>query len=89
MIYRIYTEDKPESQAIAIEILNANGITGATFYKAKGLWQGGLENSLIIELVGLGNYDSGRIEHIASNLKRILEQESVMIVKLEGEVSYV
>ena len=89
MIYRIYTEDKPESKRIAMEILAAHGFMGATFYKAQGLWDGKLENSLVIELAGVNDDLDLGIRNIASNLRRILEQESVMIVKLEGEVSYV
>lgn len=50
-VYRIYTEDLPDTAAIV-----ARHFDGATLYRVDGLWQGKLESGLVIEILDAYQY---------------------------------
>lgn len=86
MMYRIYTED---TNRAGIEAIVAQHFTGFTIYTATGYWNGIRENSLVIEIV-CSVYHYRLILLVASQIKAINKQESVMLLKFnEAEAEYV
>jgi hypothetical protein len=51
VFYRIYTQDIPAHRQKVIHILKEHGFQDFTLFVGLGYWQGGKENSLIIEVV--------------------------------------
>jgi len=79
MLYRIYTEDKNHEE---LERLISKYFEGFTIVKGEGFWRLQKENSLIIEIVteDQDNY----ITKLASEIKKINQQEAVLIQKLQN-----
>lgn len=80
MLYRIITEDKePQSRYDqATELFNRLGIKGATVSRARGVWRGQWENSLIIEIAGT-EADRSKVWALAQAIKQANKQEAVLM----------
>lgn len=74
-LFSIYTEDK-----------NYNGIVdtvhnefdGATFTRAEGSFKGAQEKALVIQVIGFES-NRGAVERVAYEIKRLNNQQSVLI----------
>lgn len=85
MIYtKIYVGSNNVTNVLEIEKIHdiLDGLQGYTMTIAKGYWQGKLEDTAIIEIYG--DYNLG----IISDLKRILQQGSIMVVTSIVDVTF-
>jgi hypothetical protein len=73
VLYTLYTEDYPN----LIELVSRY-FPGATLYYAIGWWQGGIESSRVIEIVGKHD-DLQRIVHLAGDIRHVNNQSSVLV----------
>jgi hypothetical protein len=89
LLYRIYTENKPGAEAVVIDLLKQYGLPNATLYKGIGIWEGNKEANLTIEIDAegeVGYYLSEfNIRLFAEAIRQALNQEAVMVVKIEAE----
>lgn len=60
------------------EFLKNNGIQGATFKQATGLWEGKLENTLLIEIYS-DDLNTNTLICICKNLKNIFKQDCILL----------
>lgn len=83
MLYRIFTEDKNRDE---IERIVSRYFQGFTIISAVGYWNGTKENSLIIEILGIYDYD--KIVKICNEVKITNNQEAVLVelVKCESDL---
>lgn len=75
--YRIYTEAKPNVEALASKIFD-----GFTVYKAVGYWKGKKESSIVIEVLSESldiDATEYKVNHLVSVIKRVNEQEAVLV----------
>lgn len=83
-VTRLYLGGNPARDSVT-DWLADHDIKGATLYPATGIWKGGQENTIIIEIVGL-------TEQAARNLKQQAEQDyqqdSVMLLHTQAAVSF-
>lgn len=87
ILYRIYTENKNREQ---IEKIVSELFDGFTVIESTGYWRGQREISLIIEILDTGLVNvAERIEFIAEKIKKINDQESVLVTKHEIEELFV
>jgi hypothetical protein len=77
VIYRLYTEDRPNLYQLV-----ARYFGGATFTLSTGLWQGQLETSRVIEIVGTLD-DLQRITDLAGDIRATNEQSGVLVTYSE------
>jgi PII-like signaling protein len=91
MLYRICTENKPEVEAIVIDLIERHGFRGATLYKGIGIWKGSREQNLTIEIEESERQVDGdiptveAIANLAEGIRQALRQDAVMVVKIETE----
>ena len=78
-LYRIITENINQPDIIK---LVAEYTSGFTLIETQGYWQGKPENSLIIEIVGIGCSTANKI---ARAIKKLNNQESVLIQLIEAK----
>lgn len=78
---RFYTENVEGAEREIAWILTAWGITGATLYTARGMWDCKYENSLVVEVLNLGHVNQNTVEAIAEAIKCALKQQAVLITK--------
>ena len=81
-LYRLLTEDK---NVLAIELLLRGHFDAYTIYPARGNWKGMPENTLIIEIY---TNHAHAIQTVIEHIKKINEQESVMLQKFDIECSF-
>jgi len=79
MIYRIYTERKPNLAEIANKYFE-----GFTIIEAKGYWQGKPEPSAVIEIIA-DESSRGTVTQLAYDIKHTNNQQAVLVVEIEGE----
>lgn len=77
-LYRIYTEDKNRS---VVQAIVAEHFKGVTFFTGQGLWEGTIEDSLIIEI--LADEDEKTIDFVAKRIKHINRQDAVLVTSQE------
>ena len=82
-MYRILTEDK--NRESIFRILDSH-VDGYTVTPVMGSWRGQREASLAIDLVGTSRLT---VESIAAEIKARNEQESVLILDLTAQASFV
>ena len=82
-MYRILTEDK--NRESIFRILDSQ-VEGYTVTPSIGCWKGQREASLAIDLVGTSKLT---VETIAAEIKARNEQESVLILDLTAQASFV
>lgn len=89
MLYRILTEDKNYTKII--EIIDQH-FTGYTMYQAKGVYCSTVESSLVIEIDtnnGLDRSYERAIKDIAQQIKKLNDQECVLVQKINCESEFV
>ena len=64
----------------------ASQVDGFTFYNASGYWKGDRENSLVVEIDGLG-IKAGR--SLAKSLCSALEQQAVGLQLINAKIAFV
>ena len=84
-LYRIFTERR---QALQVTLLVADQFPGFSLFEGRGYWQAQPENFLCIEIVA-PEIDAPRIAHLASQIKNLNNQESVMIETLPVTVDFI
>ncbi len=84
-LYRIVTENI-HFQGI-VEYLKKHKLD-ATIINANGLWQGGTEKSIVVEIVRWPNndYDETAIEKFVYWLKKHNKQDKVMLQEVNAEI---
>ena len=82
-MYRILTEDK--NRESIFRILDSH-VDGYTVSPVMGAWRGQREASLAIDLVGASKLT---VEAIAAEIKARNEQESVLILDLTAQATFV
>jgi hypothetical protein len=78
-IYRIYTEEKNKK---AIVGLVAKQFEGFTLQPTLGYYRGKAEKSIVIEIVGA---TAAKIKRLAKQIGEMNGQQSVLILKIEGQ----
>ena len=79
--YRIYTEDKNKGQMI--DMASIIFPDGFTYWTTTGIWNGAIEDSFIIEVVG-EDLES-KIRSLAYYIKDTNEQQAVMVTSTPCE----
>jgi len=82
MIYRILTEDK-NRKLVQDEV--SRHFSGYTVYTGIGVWQGGTEKNLTIEIDTLGDDNRLAVYRIAEYIKKVNGQEAVLIQEIESK----
>jgi len=83
MLYRILTEDKAWAERGVAEIV-LKEFDGFTMLRGVGFWKGGEERCLIIEIFTADTVEAhDKVARVAKEIKAYLEQESVLIQRLE------
>jgi hypothetical protein len=82
-MYRILTEDK--NREAILSILDAH-VEGYTVTPSIGSWRGVREASLAIDLLGVPKVT---VESIAAEIKARNEQESVLVLSLTAQTTFV
>ena len=85
MLFRISTEDK-NRQGIEREV--SRFFPGFTVYTAAGFWQGTKEASLIIE-IDTDKSKEGLIVSVARTIKRINQQQAVLVQKFLNNSKFI
>ena len=75
VLYRLYTEDNHRNLLYGIVSRYFNG---ATFLYGNGLWQGAIENSVVIEIIA-STADLQTIIHLAGDIRTRNTQQTVLI----------
>ncbi len=87
MLYRIYTGNKNASELDALVRKFSNSFTK---YNATGFWKLQKENTAVFEfLIGNNNYGNRLMLQLSEEIKKLNNQESVLIVKLHSEHEFV
>lgn len=84
MLYRIFTENKNQKE---IEQVINKYYEGYTLIKGEGFWRLQKENSLIIEIVT--EDADAKISAIATDIKSINKQDTVLVQKIQNHQWYV
>ena len=84
-LFRLYTEDIQRKE---IERIILTRFSSWTFLEGRGCWQGGRENSLIIEIIASA-VCLRSVEDIARRIKRTNNQQSVLITVTDIEIEYI
>jgi len=81
ILWRIYTELKNRAEIIryAKRVFPNEGVT---FYNGQGVWHGVIEQSLIIEFIGILN-DELRVNNLALFIKNYNEQQAILVTAQE------
>lgn len=87
-LYRIYTEDTSSDDKGLTDLIVANGFDGFSIWTGTGAWKGEFEASVCYEILGSED-DKEKVWEIASKIKEQNKQESVLIVELEAEASFI
>lgn len=85
MLYRLFTENKNYDQ---IKKLVDVFFDGYTIIKAEGIWKGKSEHSLIIEIDNsLFNRkcDAERIDQLCYAIKKLNQQDKILVQRIESE----
>lgn len=87
MLYRIYTEDRNEVQ---LENLVKKYSNSFTRYKTAGFWKRKKENSVVFEfLIGNNNFGNRLMIQLGQEIKKLNNQESILVVKIHTEHEFV
>lgn len=82
MTLRIYTEDKNSEQVV--DLCNKY-FSMYSMYRGMGVWKGTREPSLIIEVVDENEVKAGGLmQKLAKDIKRVNEQEAVLITRTQS-----
>lgn len=73
--FRIYTENKRDGVA---ERLTAAHFVGFNITETTGYWQGQREDSIVIEIIA-NDDEALKVEALANEIKRELQQEAVLV----------
>jgi hypothetical protein len=73
VVFRLYTEEKPRNHRLV-----ARYFPGATIYSAQGLWQGDLESTDVIEIIGT-IADLQTVVNLAGDIKYVNNQTFVLV----------
>ena len=84
MLYRLFAECKNEAE---LEKLITNYFEGFTLVKGEGFWRLQKENSLIIEIVTEDT--EAKINGLAEDIKRLNNQESVLVQRINNKQWFV
>jgi hypothetical protein len=82
MLYRLLTENKNYEQ---IKKLVCEYFDGTTIIKADGIWHGKSEHSLIIEISGAANYDMSAVSNLCFAIKKLNQQDKILVQRIECE----
>jgi hypothetical protein len=86
MLYRIITENKLETIDVIHEAMTFHEIDGYTLIEARGYWKGTAENSMLLEIdADMCIATFHKICNIAKMIKLNLDQESVLVQRIESE----
>lgn len=85
MIYRLYTEDLNRKEVIKIITKYYQGFT---IIEATGFWRLNKEKTIIIEIVTVGLF-FGNIENIVDEIKKLNNQESILVARISGDSSFI
>lgn len=80
MLYKLFTENKNYDQ---IKKLVGNYFKDFTIIKAEGIWHGKSEHSLIIEISGI-EYDMSRISNLCYAIKKLNQQDKILVQRIES-----
>ena len=83
-LYRLITENKNRDD---IEDILKVFFTGSTIYEATGFWKNTKEQSLIIEIDGNGDYFD--IVHLAKVIKKLNNQDAVMVQQIRAKTEFI
>lgn len=83
MLYRLYTEDKPNLTELA-----GNHFKGFTVTPAVGYWKGNQESSKVIEIVGNQSMKP-EVKKLAREIKQVNNQESVLLQELPNDSEFI
>lgn len=81
MLYRLFTENKNYDQ---IKKLVNQYFPGFTVIKVDGVWHGVAEHSLIIEIDD-DNITYTDIKGLCYNLKKLNQQDKILVQRIESE----
>ena len=87
-LYRIFTESRPDYDAVSQKLAEEYFPDGFTVLSSQGVWHGGRENSLIIEVAG----DHGikeKARELAAVIKMRNAQQAVLMQELNVEMEFV
>ena len=87
MLYRLFTENKNYEQ---VKKLVCKNFANATIIKTEGVWQDKSEHSLIIEIdyLAISNEPISlrdRIETLCFAIKKLNEQDKILVQRIESE----
>jgi len=85
MLYRLCTENLNRKK---IEKIVSSYFDGFTLFSAIGYWQNYKENSLIIE-ISSNNNEYDKIKEIAKEIKRVNDQDAVLIQELQQNQTFI
>jgi hypothetical protein len=71
--------DPVHIEAVVLFALDVVGISGATISWAKGVWQGTIEVSLVVDIVDLDDNLEKAVASLARILRRKLKQDAVLL----------
>jgi hypothetical protein len=79
--YRIYTENKNLEK---IKELASSYLESFTIFQAGGCWKGAWEDSVVIE--SIGKFLLGDVRRLAMEIKKMNDQEAVLITQEDVEI---
>lgn len=86
--FRIYTEHTEGGLDIAKDLLVAHNLSATIYPRLTGVWQGKIEQSMVIELLmaekpGITEFDlSARVHNFANAIKQQLKQGEILLTKV-------
>lgn len=83
--FRIYTENKRDGVA---ERLAAAHFDGFNITETAGYWKGQREDSIVIEIIAPAA-DALKVEALAGELRRELQQEAVLVTATDTETTLI
>ncbi len=94
MLYRILTEDMNRDGIM--EIIDRH-FTGYTLYQTRGIYEGKAEHAMVIEIdtgtginpVGARNERDMMIKDIVEQIKKLNDQECVLVQKIDCESEFI
>jgi hypothetical protein len=82
-VYRIYSENKLRGDILE---LVSKSLQSFTVHEAIGYYSGRSEPSIILEIIGANEVE---VQSLAEKIRAITKQESVLIMKLSGDVQQI
>ncbi len=87
MLYRIYTENKNQDE---LERLVRGFSNSFTKYVTTGFWKTQKEDSVVFEFfIGNSIFGNKMMMQLCAEIKKLNEQESILIVKIHSEHEFI